>query len=144
MCDLKDTFKEIGGDVENLSTPTDCWKSHGNSYIRYVGNSSKATYVLLGNRSLGSNLVYTEKEGTSIKQYGLSGLNVKALDTVKFASDNENLAGSILKIEFDDTVSAKFTLTNKSTIEISFSLLTIIPKPRELLIKCTFEKFMSG
>lgn len=109
------TYKiSIGANVENLANATDCWRTHGNSSIRFAGNETKAVYVLLGNRSDGKNLVYTDAGSSSpVKQYGINGTYVNPVAGVKFNGKvNSNLSGSYVRIGYDEAYSNKFKLTS--------------------------------
>ena len=105
----------IGGSVENLPIPSHTWKSHGNSYIRYIGNSEKAAYILLGSRSGGINTLYTgDAKSQDIHQYGTTGLFISPINDITFfaSQNNDDLSGKIVKINYNPNISSFFDFTN--------------------------------
>lgn len=98
----------ISGAVENLSFPTDIWKDNSNSYIKFLGKNNNSIYVFLGERSLGSNYVFTEGN-TSIRQYGYDGSFIEPIECLK-ANCGNGADGAIIRISYDSLYSNSFTL----------------------------------
>lgn len=63
----------IGGNVENLSFPTDIWEEGGGSFIQYYGSNISYTYLLLDGLNAKKSRVFTPSKYEPIQQYGPYG-----------------------------------------------------------------------
>lgn len=101
----------ISGNVENLSFPTDTWKLHGGSYIKFNGDESSFCYVLAENMTSKSTFVYSDAKYSTIQQFGPSGMDIPNIQCFKIGN------ASVLRIQFDekytDSVSINIELDNK-------------------------------
>lgn len=97
----------VGGNIENLDSANNCWRKHGGSYIKYLGENISTCYVLLGSKS--NSKINAYLEGTDVKQYGLNGFDVKPVKFIEFCDDQKY--GSFLKIEYDEALTNKIALT---------------------------------
>lgn len=100
--------------VEYLDSVNDIWKSHGNSYIRYIGKyeNTKSSYIVLGDNYDADATYKVKVEGNkNIYQYSSNGMIVKPTSYVTFnGKTNGALSNSIIKVDYNPTYSQTFEL----------------------------------
>lgn len=112
----------LGANIDSLEETSYCWLPHGNSYIRLIGNNVKSIFVSSKNRLGTIDKIYTSGDN-EIKQYGLEGIKVNAVNYIKL--DSTDAQGYFYKIDYDPTYTNNIEIHNDNNEKVE--TLQLIP-----------------